>query len=383
MNERLKNAFSFGILTLLVGATVSPILFMFYGSLKPTGTLEKSVKDIAVATFEGGSAPLRMDLRKFKTLEFFVKGEKGGERFRIGFEDTFGNVVTLPLKAFLKENITQTWQKLSIPLDRFEISKLNPALPEKVAEQLIVTFEPGEEGKIYLKEIRFVLKRFTLMNYVDAFVSGYFGRYFFNSIFITCIVILGNVLFASMVGYAFARKEFVGKEFLFLLVLGSIMVPPQILLVPMFLLMKYFGWLNTYWALTVPSLVIPFNIFFMRQYIISLPSSFEDAARIDGAGDLQIFFRIILPLSRPALAVVSIHTFIQSWNTFLYPFLLTNTPEMRTLPVGLLLYKNLQGADWVHLMAASSITSFPVMILFLFFQRHILAGLTAGSVKKK
>jgi len=152
-------------------------------------------------------------------------------------------------------------------------------------------------------------------------------------------------------------------------------------MVPVFLLMKNLNWLNTYWALTVPALVNPFNIFLMRQYISQLPSSLEDAARIDGAGDLQIFLKVILPLSRPALAVVGINTFMGSWNTFLYPFLLTNTPQMRTLPVGLALYKSLQGVDWVHLMAGSSITAVPVIIAFLLFQRHIIAGLTAGSVK--
>ena len=218
---------------------------------------------------------------------------------------------------------------------------------------------------------------------MDVLVSGFFGRYFLNSVLITVIVVLGNLLFASMVGYAFARKTFPGKEFLFILVLGSIMIPPQVFLVPIFILMKNIHWLNTYWALTVPSLVIPFNVFFMRQYISALPISLEDAARIDGAGDLQIFFRIVLPLSKPALAVVGINTFIGSWNTFLYPFLLTNTPQMRTLPVGLALYKNLQGVDWVHLLAGSSLTALPVILIFLLFQRHIIAGILAPSGRKK
>jgi multiple sugar transport system permease protein len=166
-----------------------------------------------------------------------------------------------------------------------------------------------------------------------------------------------------------------------MLILGSIMIPPQVLMVPVFILMKNIGWLNTYWALIMPSLISPFNIFMMRQYISKLPFSIEDAARIDGATDFQIFFKVIMPLSKPALAVVGINSFMGAWNTFLYPFLLTNTANMRTLPVGLALYKSLQGVDWVHLMAASSITAIPIIVVFLCFQRYIIAGLTAGSSK--
>ena len=206
-------------------------------------------------------------------------------------------------------------------------------------------------------------------------------RYFFNSIFITFCVAGVNIIFSSMGGYAFARKEFPWKKTLFMLVIGSLMIPPQVLMVPVFILIKNLGWLNTYWALTLPALLCPFNIFLMRQYISKLPPSLEDAARIDGASDFAIFFKVVMPLARPALAVIGINAFMGSWNTFLYPFLLTNTPQMRTLPVGLALYKSLQGVDWVHLMAASSITALPVIIVFLIFQKNIIAGLTAGSTK--
>ena len=429
----MKNRFIIGILTSLVIVTLAPLVLMFYGSLKPGGTLDRPVREITVATFDYGTtnaiggaymtestgsskvsfdfssvtpedqegrsllisyqkalgAPcaflthIRLDMRKFKTLAFLVKGEKGGESFRIGLRDILGNETTLPLRKFLPQGITQGWQKVVIPAGRFDLSRLNPPLPEKIAEELFFEFDQPGSGKVYLDDIHLTFKRFTLTNYVDVLVSGFFGRYFLNSVLITVIVVLGNLLFASMVGYAFARKTFPGKEFLFILVLGSIMIPPQVFLVPIFILMKNIHWLNTYWALTVPSLVIPFNVFFMRQYISALPISLEDAARIDGAGDLQIFFRIVLPLSKPALAVVGINTFIGSWNTFLYPFLLTNTPQMRTLPVGLALYKNLQGVDWVHLLAGSSLTALPVILIFLLFQRHIIAGILAPSGRKK
>ena len=389
VNVKFKELWIVGILTLLLILTLAPLVLMFYWSVKPGGTLTRPIREIALAPSDEArsneplSVPLRLDMRKFKHLEFSVRGEKGGESFRIVLKDILGNEVTVPIQEVLKGEVSQDWQRVSIPIDRFDLSKLNPTIPEKVAEELILTPDRKGAGRIFIKEVHLTFKRFTSVNYMDVLVSGFFGRYFLNSVFIALVVVSGNLLFSSMVGYAFARKEFPGKNFLFLLVLGSIMIPAQVLMVPIFILMKHLHWLNTYLSLTVPALVAPFNIFFMRQYISALPSSLEDAARIDGAGDFQIFFKIVMPLSKPALAVVGINTFMGSWNTFLYPFLLTNTPEMRTLPVGLALYKNLMGVDWVRLMAASSITALPVILTFLFFQRYIIAGLTAGAIRKK
>lgn len=226
------------------------------------------------------------------------------------------------------------------------------------------------------------LKSWTFKNYFDVLLSGPFGRYFFNSALVASSITFGNLCFSLMVAYVFARKIFSGKKILFGTILLSMMVPAQTLMIPTFILMKHLGWINTYWALIIPSLVIPFNVFFLKQYIEQLPLSLEEAAMIDGATPFQILFKVILPLSKPALAVVAINTFLGAWNTFLYPFLLTNTTEMRTLPVGLALYKSLHGVDWVHLMAGSSLAAFPVIIIFLIFQRLIISGLTAGATKE-
>jgi ABC-type glycerol-3-phosphate transport system permease component len=222
----------------------------------------------------------------------------------------------------------------------------------------------------------------TFKNYSDVWNSGPFDRYFLNSVIVSFFVTFGNVVLALMVAYAFARRHFSGKRILFGSVLLSMMIPAQTLMIPVFILMKHLGWLNTYWALIVPSLVMPFNIFLLKQYIEQLPVSLEEAAMMDGASPFQTLFKIVLPLCKPVLAVVGINTFLGSWNTFLYPFLLTNTTEMRTLPVGLALYKGLHGVDWVHLMAGSSLAAIPVVIIFLIFQRLIISGLTAGAVKE-
>ncbi|MBI4227964.1 MAG: carbohydrate ABC transporter permease [Candidatus Omnitrophica bacterium] len=427
MRERLLTGAAIIVLTVMLGLTLLPLGLMLYTSLKPAGTLTKQVSQVVIADFELGElnaiggpmgvqatgastvtkvfvppqpeprrnrvlaltyaredgearwwTRLAQDARKFEALEFLVRGEVGGESFTVDLVDPRGRRTSLPIQQYLRGGVRPTWMRVRIPMEHFSLALLTPGRTERTAEDLAFSFDGGA-GTVYLDDVRLIFRQWTLSNYYDVMVSGPFGRYFFNSLVIALVITGANLLLSSMVGYAFARREFPGKRTMFLLILGSIMIPPQVMMVPIFILMKHLNWLNTYWALIVPSLTLPFNIFMMRQYITKLPLAIEDAARIDGASDLQIFFKVILPLSKPALAVVGINTFMGAWNTFLYPFLLTKTAEMRTLPVGLALYKSLQGVDWVHLMAGSSITAIPVIILFLCFQRYIIAGLTSGS----
>ena len=253
MSEKLKRGVIVSVLTCLVSLTLMPLALMFYGSLKPAGTLGKSPKELpltalredpsAIPGVKVYSLPLHMDMRKFKALEFYAKGDKRGEHFQMRLKDILGNETSVLTRTFLKKGVSQDWQKVSVPLSTFELQELNPWLPEKVAEELWVILEGKDH--IAIRDMRLVFKRFTLANYRDILVSSFFGRYFFNSLLITLIVVSGNLLFASMVGYAFARRQFPGKEFLFLLVLGSIMIPPQVFMVPVFILMKNFHWLNT------------------------------------------------------------------------------------------------------------------------------------------
>jgi multiple sugar transport system permease protein len=184
-----------------------------------------------------------------------------------------------------------------------------------------------------------------------------------------------------MVAYAFARKKFRGKEFLFSLVLATMMIPPQVTIIPVFMLMKNFGWIDTYMALIVPALVSPFGVFLMRQYIEQLPHALDEAAYVDGANDFQIFTRIIMPLSRPAMAVLGINTFISIWNDLFYPLVMTNSQGMRTVQVGLAMFQKLNQTDWPRMMSASTIAGIPVIIIFLIFQKQIIAGLVEGGIK--
>jgi len=247
---------------------------------------------------------------------------------------------------------------------------------------LMLMFSLFDSPELFASPLEFFTTAPSFSNYVDIFVTDTFGRYFANSLFIATVVTIGNVLLGSMSGYAFARYEFKGKKLLFASVMGLMMVPHQVIMIPLYRMMVVFDWINTFWALIIPGLLAPFAIFLMRQYIKALPSDMEDAARIDGAGELYIFFRIVLPLCKPVITVLAIYTFLGSWNAFLYPFLFTSLPEMRTLPVGLAYYIGRQSIDWGHLMAGASISALPVLILFLLFSKKIIEGLTAGALKE-
>ena len=163
--------------------------------------------------------------------------------------------------------------------------------------------------------------------------------------------------------------------------IAVMMIPPQVIMIPMYRLMVSFGWIDTFYALIVPFLVTPFGVFLMMQYIKGLPVEIEEAARIDGTGELGLLFRIIMPMSLPMLVVLGLYTFLTTWNTFLYPFLFTNSSDMRTLTVGLTFYLGNQSVDWGHLMAGASISALPVILVFVIFQRQIIQGMTAGAVK--
>jgi multiple sugar transport system permease protein len=227
-----------------------------------------------------------------------------------------------------------------------------------------------------------LMASWSLQNYADALSSDAFGRYFLNSVLVASLVTAGNVVFCFMAGYAFARREFLGKRIAFGTVLAVLVVPPHIVMIPLYRLMDALGWLNTYYALVVPWLVTPFGIFLVRQYIVSLPRDVEDAARIDGAGEWYILLRIVAPLSSPVLTALAIYTFLGNWNSFLFPFLFTNDEAHRTLSVGLAFYQGKQSIDWGHLMAGAAIAALPIIIIFGFFQKQIIRGLAAGAVKE-
>lgn len=222
----------------------------------------------------------------------------------------------------------------------------------------------------------------TLQNYYDALASDAFDLYFLNSVFVAVSVTTGNVFFCLMAGYALARRNFFGKSAIWLTILGVLIIPPHVIMIPLYRLMVEFGWINSYYALIVPWLVTPFGVFLVRQYVLSLPEEIEYAARIDGASEWYILWRIVMPLCKPVLTILAIYVFLGNWNTFLFPFLFTNEESFRTLPVGLTFYLGKQSIDWGRLMAGASMSAIPVLLIFIVFQKQVIKGLTAGAIKE-
>ena len=218
-------------------------------------------------------------------------------------------------------------------------------------------------------------------NYFDLFTAMPFGTYLFNSAIVAVVVTIANILFCFPVGYALARRKFPGGTVLNGAALLMLIVPSYVLIVPMFRLVHAFGWYDTLWALIIPSVVTPLGILLVKSAVASVPVEIEDAARLDGAGPWTIVYRIVLPICRPTLAVLAVQVFWLTWNSFLFPFILTGN-HARTLPVALAMFRGYQGVDRPHLFAAATLATIPVLIVFLFFNRQIIAGLTAGAVKR-
>ena len=224
---------------------------------------------------------------------------------------------------------------------------------------------------------------FTTAHFSLIFENAGFLRYIWNSTFVLIFVLAANVGTAIMVGYAFSRYSFPWRNKLFYLVLLTLMIPKQVLVVPILNLMVFLGLQNTLWALILPFCVDSFNIFLIRQYLENLPRDLEDAARVDGASELSILWNVIIPLCRPALALIIINTAIVTWNSFLFPLILTDSAEMRTLPVGLaMLTQGPHSTDWGVLMAGAMTTSLPMIILFVIFQKQIVEGITSGALRE-
>ncbi|MBG6185285.1 multiple sugar transport system permease protein [Arthrobacter sp. CAN_A214] len=222
----------------------------------------------------------------------------------------------------------------------------------------------------------------TLENYDRWFTDLNIGQFFTNSLVVAVFTVLGNLLFCSMVGYALAKMDFPGKKFLFLLVMITLMIPGVVTFVPMFVMVSTIGLVNTYPALILPFLVSPLGVFLMRQFIMGIPDSLIEAARIDGAGELRIFTRIVLPLCGPALATLGILTFLSSWNNFLWPLVAAQSEEKYTLPVALSLFSTGQNAtDYGLLLAGAVLVITPIVVLFIALQRFFIQSVAAAGIK--
>ncbi len=225
---------------------------------------------------------------------------------------------------------------------------------------------------------------FTFTNYKNVFKEIPLSTYFLNSLIVAVITTIGQVIFASMAGYAFARMKFKYRDALFLIVLITMLVPPQVNIIPLFFLMRELHLINTYQALILPALFGGFGVFLMRQYFFGLPKDLEESAKIDGCNLFQTFFKIALPLALPTVATLAIFTFVTSWNSFMWPLIVTNSEGMRTLPVGLAIYKGSfrEITQWGELLACSVICTIPVIGVFLLGKKYFISDILQGGVKE-
>jgi multiple sugar transport system permease protein len=223
----------------------------------------------------------------------------------------------------------------------------------------------------------------SLDNYRDLFNKESFLRYFFNSTLVAVCVTIGNLIFCSMVGYALAKLTFRGKKVVFLLVMGTLLIPGMVTFVPLFVLVANLGLIDSYPGLILPFLVAPFGVFLMRQFIIGLPDELLDAGRVDGASEFRIFRQIILPLCGPGLATLGILTFLGSWNNFLWPLVAAQTQDYYTLPVALALFSTGQNVTphYGILLAGATVVVVPMVIVFLIFQRRFIEGIATTGIK--
>ena len=219
--------------------------------------------------------------------------------------------------------------------------------------------------------------------YKNVFESIPVAKYFLNSLIVALFTTIGQVLISALAGYGFAKLKFKGSDVLFFIILLTMMIPPQVNIVPLFYLMSKLGWINTYQALIVPGIFGGFGVFMMRQYFLSFSQELDDASKLDGCNPFQTFFKIALPCAAPAVATLAIFTFVTTWNSFMWPLIVTNTDSMRTLAVGLTIFKGSfrEITLWGELMACACICSIPVITVFLIGKKYLINA-QEGAVKE-
>jgi multiple sugar transport system permease protein len=185
---------------------------------------------------------------------------------------------------------------------------------------------------------------------------------------------------STLAAYAFARLSFPGRDRIFLVYLGTLMIPQEVLVVPMFILMQQLGWVNSYAALVLPWAFTAFGTFLLRQFFLGIPQELEEAAMVDGAGRVRVLVQIIIPIAKPALAVLSVFTFINYWNSFLWPLIIVNTTSRATVPLGLNMFRGQQGSQWHLMMAAAMISMLPSVVMLLLLQRHLVRGIALSGL---
>lgn len=222
---------------------------------------------------------------------------------------------------------------------------------------------------------------FRFDNYAEVLERLNFGRYYLNTIYITIVITLGQLFLCSLAAYAFARLEFPGRDFLFIIILTVLMVPPQMTLISRFLLINFFGWVDTFWALIVPNMVSAYGTFFLRQFFKTLPGELEDSAKIDGCSYFRIFWNIMLPLCTSSIIAFGIFTVLWAWNDLLWPLIVTTSEAKRVLSVGIATLQGQHDTEYHLLMSASVMATIPMVAVFLVGQKYFIEGIAVSGIK--
>jgi multiple sugar transport system permease protein len=222
---------------------------------------------------------------------------------------------------------------------------------------------------------------FTLESFGEILAGGNMLRWYFNSFLTSSIITLAVVLLASLAAFGFSRIAFRGRTFLFFVIIAGLIIPPQILIVPLFTEMNALGLVDTYWGIILPQIAAPIAVFIFKQFFDGIPHELEDAARVDGASRFRVYWQIWMPLSRPAIAAVAIFIFVLSWKNFLWPFIVVTNTDMMTIPVGIATVQSSYGVRYADIMASAVLAGLPLIIVFLFFQRQIVQGIANTGLK--
>jgi len=243
----------------------------------------------------------------------------------------------------------------------------------------VTSIKPVGEIQSYPPSL--LVKHPTISPYQDLFQLIPILRYVWNSIYVSATVTIANIFLCSLAGYAFAKHRFWGRDKIFLILLGSLMIPWQVNMISGFVLMRKLGWLNSYNSLIIPAMAGVFGVFLCRQFIISIPDDLIDAAKIDGCSEFTIYRLVILPLIKPVLATLAIFTFLQQWNNFIWPLIVINSSSMRTLPLALSVLNGQFGTRFAMIMAGAVVATTPMLIVFLLFQKYFRKGITMTGLK--
>ncbi|CEP78865.1 MAG: carbohydrate ABC transporter permease [Defluviitoga tunisiensis] len=245
----------------------------------------------------------------------------------------------------------------------------------------LVTTSLKPPGKIFSAPL-LIPTHFYYKNYIEAWNSVPFARYIINSTIMSLGIVICQTLFSAMAGYAFAKIKFKFKDALFLIFLITMMIPDSVKMIPNFLTIKNLGWYDTYAALIVPRAASVFAIFLFRQFFLSIPSSIEESARLEGCGLFRLFFQIVLPLSKPVLVTNILFSFLFAWNDFLWPLIITDSQKMRTIQVGLSYFQGRYGVRWELLSAATIFAILPSFIVFIIAQKYFIEGISTSGLKE-